>query len=235
MDRVYQILFTAVLALTVGFFAGLYCARWSDHVAIDWPTTIKSAKDVSTTLGLVLAGIWTAFLIQRRRSLEPRASIAHRWQLWHQGDDRMLRVFVEVSNPSEVGIQPGDGQTRIQQPPSGSFNSHSFAPDIWVDVERIRHCMGYEEVHIEPKESETFTHDVRLPRGVRYLQIATEMACARTKDMKVDRAYGRPTAQLNLPKDADRWTITTLIDLDEPNPKSSQTKILKQDVPDSAI
>jgi hypothetical protein len=235
MDRVYQILFTAALALTVGFFAGLYGARWSDHVAIDWPATIKSAKDVITTLGILFAGVWTAFLIQRRRSLEPRASIAHRWQLWQQGADRMLRVFVEVSNPSEVGIQPGDGQTRIQQPPIGSFSSHEFAPDVWVDVERIRHCMGYEDVHIEPKEFETFTHDVRLPPGVRYLQIATEMACDRTSDMKVDRADGRPTAPLDLPKNADRWTLTTLIDLDEPKPKSARTKTLEQDVPDPAI
>jgi hypothetical protein len=234
MDRVYQILLTAVLALTIGIFAGLYGARVSEHIPIDWVGTISSAKDITTILGLVLAGVWTAFLIQRRRSLEPRASITHRWQIWYQGADRMLRMFVEVSNPSEVVIRPGDGETRIQQPPTGSFSSHEFAPDTWVDIEKIRHCLGYEDVYIEPKESETFAHDVRLPIGVRYLQIATEMACVRTKDMKVDRALGRPTAALDLPKDADRWTLTTLIDLNEPNSKTALDNCTLREIPNRA-
>jgi hypothetical protein len=175
----------------------------------------KVISDSMTAIGILAAGLWAIYLIQRRRSLEPRAALAHRAELWTQGTDEVLRLSVQVTNPSEVAIQPGDGNTQVQRPPNGKLDPHAFAPDAWMNIEKIRHCLGYEDVHIEPKESETFTHDIKLPPGVRYLQIATEMACVRTKHMKVDRALGRPTADLVLPRDADRWTLTTLIDVNE--------------------
>jgi hypothetical protein len=184
-----------------------------------------AAKDIATILGIGLAGLWTVFLLERRRSLEPRAMITHRAHVWEQYPREILRLSVEVSNPSEVAIRPGDGTTRVQRPPS-QLNPHTFAPDAWIDVEKIRHCLGYEDVHIEPKESETFTHDVELPVGVRYLQIATEMACERTKDMK-NRADGRPTAPLELSTDTDRWTVTTLIDLAELRAKTGATSPIR--------
>jgi hypothetical protein len=215
MDRIYQIAIAALLSFGLGVFSGVLGTRIAEHVAIDWATSAKVVSDSMTAIGILAAGCWALYLIQRRRSLEPRASLAHRAALWNQGTDEILRLSVEVSNPSEVVIRPGDGNTQVQQPPTGKLDPHAFAPDAWMNVQTIRHCLGYEDVHIEPKESETFTHDIKLPPGVRYLQIATEMACVRTKEMKVDRASGRPTANLVLPKDADRWTLTTLIDVNE--------------------
>jgi hypothetical protein len=215
MDRAYQIGITVLLCFGLGVFTGVIGTRVTEHVAIDWAVSTKVASDTMTAIGIFAAGLWATYLIQRRRSFEPRASLAHRAQLWNQGSDEILRLYVEVSNPSEVVIRPGDGNTRIQQPSVGIINAHQFAPDAWMDIEKIRHCLGYEDVHIEPKESETFTHDIKLPADIRYLQIATEMACTRTIEMKVDRALGRPTVSLDLPKDADRWTLTTLIDVNE--------------------
>jgi hypothetical protein len=225
MDRWYQIAIATLLAFGLGLFTGVLGTRLIEHVAIDWAVSAKVASDTMTAIGIVGAGLWAIYLIQRRRSLEPRASLAHRAQLWNQGPDEVLRLCVKVSNPSGVVIRPGDGTTRVQLPPIGTLNAHAFAPDVWVDIEKIRHCLGYEDVYIEPKESEIFTHDIKLPIGVRHLQIATELACARTSEMKVDRALGRPTEALDLPKDADRWTLTTLIDLNELRAKHAKPAV----------
>jgi hypothetical protein len=222
MDRLYQIAIAALLAFGFGLLTGVLGVRLTEHVAIDWAASAKVASDTMTALGIVGAGLWAVYLIQRRRSLQPRASLAHRAQLWNQGPDEILRLSVKVSNPSGVVIRPGDGTTLVQQPPIGTLDAHAFAPDVWVNIEKIRHCLGYEDVFIEPKESETFTHDIKLPNGIRHLQVATELACERTREMKVDRALGRPTQDLDLPKNADRWTLTTLIDLNELRAKQAK-------------
>ena len=59
----------------------------------------------------------------------------------------------------------------------------------------------------------------RVTRSVtrRFLATASgfESARDRTTDMKSDRLRGRPEDELTLSKDADRWTLTTLFDLNE--------------------
>ena len=214
MDRAYLIAVVVTLVFAIGLLAGIFGTRAAQHVADDWPATIKSASDFMTAIGILFAGLWTGYLIHRRRSLEPRAALVHHFQLWHQGQDRFLRLSIEIRNPSEVTIRPGDGSTQVQRPPAGEFDPKQYSEQFWQDIVRLRHSLGFESVHIEPKESETFTHDINLPDGVRYIQLTTEMACVRTRVMERPLALGRPKEDLVINDETDRWTLTTLIDLE---------------------
>jgi hypothetical protein len=58
MDRIYQILITAVLALGVGVFAGILGTRMAENVSIDWPASIKSVSELRGLLSLPHGYSW---------------------------------------------------------------------------------------------------------------------------------------------------------------------------------
>ncbi len=181
------------------------------------------ASECMTAIGIVGAGLWAAYLIQRRRSLEPRAELVHRCQLWNAGNAVFLRIFIDVRNPSEVVLRPGDGATHVQQPPD-TIDVEVGSADNWKDIEKIHHLLSSEGVYIEPKEFETLSHDVKLPDGIRYVQIETIVACKRTKEM--ENFEGDAATAPDLDDEAERWTLATLIDLEQLQPKSLQIRPL---------
>jgi hypothetical protein len=212
MGRAYQIAIAGVLCFGVGLLTGVIATRLTEHTAIDWPLSAKAVSDLMTAVGIVVAALWAIYLIQRRRSLEARAELGHRWHLWQSNGDAFLRLYIDIRNPSEVVLLPGDGATRIQQPPAGEFDCAKDAPENWKDIANIHHWLSSEGVHIEPKESETLCHDIKLPPSMRFVQLETIVACKRTMKMK-NFDEDTPEAELGLGDDDERWTLTTLVDL----------------------
>lgn len=190
-----------------------------------WPEVLKGVSDAMTSLGILGAGAWALYLIRQRRSLESRVEILHHTSVWDQGANTpVLRLAVEIRNPSEVAIKPGDGRTVIQVPPGSPFDPKVYAVKQWVGLTKIRHCLSYEDVRIEPKESETYTHDIPLPHGSRYLQIHSELACKRTAAVGSSAKGERPKEDLEIPERDERWTLITFLDLQKLQaPKISST------------
>jgi hypothetical protein len=214
MDRNHRAALIGAFALIVGVLVGVFGTRLSEYEGINWPTDIKAVSDGATVIAVAIAGIWTWYLARRRRSLVPRATIVHRTQLWQRGAESYLRLYVELQNPGEVAISPGDGNTQIQLPPDGVVDQKLYVDRNCKDHLRLRHCCGFEDVTIEPKESEIFPHDVPVPEGCRFVQIRTELACMRRLETK--RTSGtskRPQEDYDITDEKERWTLTTLLDL----------------------
>jgi hypothetical protein len=89
----------------------------------------------------------------------------------------------------------------------------------WIDVAKIPHLSSSGGVFVEPKEFETLYHDVKLPPEIRYIQLETIVACKRTKKMKEFEGDAAQAPELN--DEDERWTLATLIDLEQLRPKSS--------------
>jgi hypothetical protein len=224
MGRGYQIAIAGLIFFGLGLLTGVLGTRLTEHTPIDWPASAKAVGDSMTAIGIVVAGIWAIYLIQRRRSLEARAELTHRWQVWQRGNENLLRFCIDIRNPSEVALQPGDGATRIQQPPAGDkFDCAKGATDNWTDIAKIHHWLSSEGVYIEPKEFETLCHDVKLPPGLRYVQLETIVACKRTDKMR-DFDDDTPETERELGDDDERWTLITLVDLEAPTkPQGAST------------
>jgi len=116
-------------------------------------------------------------------------------------------------------LLPGDGMTYIQLPPQDVINPLEYTSEQWNDFAKLRHACMFETIHIDPKESEVFAHDVPLPPDARYVQLYTQIACARTDPMPyyADDAE-RPTDDFRVPDTDACWYITTLIDLNALRP-----------------
>ena len=157
--------------LTVGI------VRLDQHATVDWDVTLKFVGAIATAIGVILVGIWGIYTTIHRRSLVARAELAHKCQVWSDSQGEVLRLFVELGNPSESLMQPGDGMTIVQIPPSADIDTTEYAYDAWVTIAALRHAVEYEELRIEPKETEVFVHDVRVPTGTRFIQIHSWMLC----------------------------------------------------------
>lgn len=216
--------FLAAAALAVPFL------RWIERTPIDWHSTAEAASTVghyATALGVVIGGVWVYFVTTRRRSLEPRAELTHRHQIWADARGRILRLIVEIRNPSETMLSPGDGMTYVQTPPAEPINPAEYADDSWFTIAKIRHAVSYEKLRIDPKEAEVFVHDVRLPADARFIQLHTWVACERegwsplasvSSPVKSECAAetaidDRPAKEIELGLQDDSWVVTTLIDL----------------------
>ncbi len=207
---------TVLATATVSVAVTLGLTRWADRTVIDWHLTSETAAHFATVIAVVIGGCWAWFTTVHRRSLEPRAQLAHRHQLWADAGGSVLRVFIDLHNSSEAMLAPGDGMTYVQTPPDTPIDANEYASDQWMDIAAIRHAATFEEIRIDPKETETFVHDIRLPPGARYVQIYTWLKCeAYMKPLSDSVGDDRPTGEIELPFKDDSWNTITLIDLQE--------------------
>jgi hypothetical protein len=213
----------AAASLLLGAVTAWWLTKSVDHARIDWHVTAEVAAHIATAVGVVIAGCWAWYLTRRRRSLEPRVELIHRYQTWQDSDGSVLRLSVELRNPSEALLSPGDGMTYVQVPPINALNSAEYVYDVWTDIAKIRHASTYESIRVEPKESEIFSHDVRLPPNIRFVQLYTVLAC-KPGEQKYAADDQRPIDEIEIPEDDETWHTITLIDLKEPtSPALSST------------
>jgi hypothetical protein len=202
-------------AAAVSALATMVSVRWLDGTLIDWHTTAECAGHFATFVGVIVAGGWAGYLAWRRGTLVGRAEIMHKHQMWSDSSGQILRVFIELHNPSESVMRPGDGMTLVQTPPITPFLSSDYSYERWESIAKIRHPSTYEEIHIDPKEREVFVHDIRVPAGVRFVQIHSWLRCEITDKplCDTDKPGLRPLGAIEVPREADTWSKTTLIDL----------------------
>jgi hypothetical protein len=187
--------------------------RWTDGVPLDWHLTSETLAHFATAIGVTIAGVWAFYTTYHRRSLAPRAELNHQYQLWSQQNNDVLRIFIELRNPSEAMMVPGDGMTYVQIPPTNSCLPSDYATDAWISIAKLRHPIVYEEMHIDPKEVEVFIHDIPLPIGTRYVQVHSWIYCE-SIDQGDSGGGKRPVTEIERPNEHDTWAKTTLIDLD---------------------
>jgi len=208
--RAYSYLIWGAICLFIGAALGVIGVRWADRAPIDWPVTATAVKDLLTALGILGAGLWAAFLAERRRSLSNRAQLLHKYELWKRGEDEILRVYVQLRNIGDVQITPGRAGTYVQTPPEGPILADGDAEDNWIDVIQVRHAMQEEEVYLEPGENEDYSFDFQIPSGCKLLQLHTYVECERRPNNTKDQ----PSAgKRKHETDYNHWDLTTLIDL----------------------
>jgi len=204
----------AIVVAVMSIGGTLFLTGIADRIGIDWPTTATVFAHLATAGAVLIAGWWTWFTTIHRRSLTARVQFVHRYQVWSDAHGDVLRVFVELRNPSEAMLVPGDGMTYVQTPPIVPIDSSDYSYDLWNDVVAIRHAVTYESIRIEPKETEIFSHDVRLPAGARFVQLYTWLWCEPSSSPLPDSdGTTRPTAEIELPTLDDTWNTLTLVDL----------------------
>jgi hypothetical protein len=212
------------VALAAALFAALLTAvllRWLDSMPSDWHLTSESTGHIATLFGVVVAGLWALYTTTHRRSLVARAKLKHRYQVWKDSNCTVLRVFIELTNSSEAMLFPGDGMTYVQSPPISPINPYEYAYETWTDIAAIRHASTYENLRIEPKETELYVHDVCIPSNVRYVQIYTWITCEAPAELMEDsRGDERPKSKIQIPQDDETWYILTLVDLEKFGDKS---------------
>ena len=180
------------VACLVSAALAVLATRWIDRIPIDWHLTSEAVAHFAEALGVVIGGIWAYFVTKIRRSLEPRAELKHGYQTWEDATGRVLRIVVMIRNPSEALLRPGDGMTRVQKAPTDDIDANQYAYDKWTDIAKIRHAIEHEELRIEPKETEIFVHDVRVDKGVRFIQLYTWISCRRLN--RKETSVGTPVA-----------------------------------------
>jgi hypothetical protein len=210
--RAYPYLICGAVCLFIGVGVGVLGVRWADRAAVDWPATATAVKDALTALGILVAGVWTAFLADRRRSLSNRAQLVHRYDRWKHGDDEILRVYVELQNIGDVKVTPGRAYTYVQVPPQGTIASVGNAEDNWVDVIQVPHAMQEEGVYLEPGENEDYNFDFPIPTGCKILQLHTCVECERSPHETQNEPLS--DGKWKHDTDYDHWDLTTLIDLE---------------------
>jgi|SRR5580658_9207105 hypothetical protein len=208
--RAYPYAVTGAICICVGVVLGGIAVRVADGSAVDWPVTATAIKDVATTIGILGAGAWAAFLADRRRSLSTRAQLIHRYLRWTRAEEQVLRVYVELRNIGETKITPGQAWTYVQIPPQGPLTTKP-AEDCWPDAVRVVHPMQEEEVYLEPGETEDYSFDFSIPAGARFLQLHTYIEC----DVRPpDAVQGSSTDERFVETNYNHWDLTTLIDLE---------------------
>jgi hypothetical protein len=210
--RTYQEAIATVLAASLASASTVFVMRQTSRISIDWHLTAETVAHFATALAVLIAGVWALYTTLHRRSLAPRAELSHQYQLWNHQDGEALRIFIELRNPSEAMLIPGDGMTHVQIPPTTALGA-DYANEAWSSIAKIRHPMMYEGMRIDPKEVEVFVHDVSIPAGIRYLQLHTWVLCDRIDQGDSD-GDERPTAAIELPDEDETWSRTTLIDLE---------------------
>ena len=199
----------------VGAAVAVCLIRWTDRTKIDWHITAEIVGHFATAFGVAIAGIWALYVANRHRSLEARAEVIHRHQIWQDPTGRVLRVVVVLRNPGQARLKPGDGITYVQTLPRRPIDSKNVTYLTWIGLEKIHHPATYEEVWIDPKESERYVYDVSLPPGIRYIQLYTLFNCKRANQGSITSGAKPPQDEFKPDEKDDHWSLTTLIDLEE--------------------
>jgi hypothetical protein len=210
----YSYVVCAAISLLIGAGLGVLGVRWADRAPIDWPITATAIRDIATALGILGAGVWAAFLAERRRSLSTRAKLTHRHEVWKRDANKILRVYVTLRNIGDVQINPGRAGTYVQTPPIDAISSEGNAEDKWVDVKHVPHEMQEEGAYLEPGETEDYNFDFPIPPGCTLLQLHTYVECER----RTDPLPGDPIPSEGMGKhdtDYNHWDLTTLVDLEK--------------------
>jgi hypothetical protein len=201
--------FAAALALGI--------VRWTDGTAVDWPLTFESVAYLSAGAAVFIAACWVWLAANRRQATAPQSTLVHRHQVWADSTGTLLRVQIEIHNPTESVIMPGDGMTFVQLPPLDAIDPCEYSYARWRDIAAIRHASAFERIRIAPKETHSFVHDVRLPDGARFVQIHSWLMRQATRKLPPDlEGEGRPVGAIDSPGAARVWSATTLVDLGVP-------------------
>ena len=176
---------------------GMWLARWTDHASIEWSNTFTAVKDILTAFGIVLGGAWTVYVLQRRRAHSPRAEIEHVCLLWVHREARVLRLGVRLRNCGEVVVDPGASYTEVQIPPESLPGPDAIAERSWRMIATINHPWADNGAIVEPRESDTYWHDVVLADSTRFVQVVSVIECEENGPARL------------------HWDQTTLVDLNQ--------------------
>jgi hypothetical protein len=158
----------------------------------------------------------------RRQATAPQTALVHRHQVWADSTGTLLRVSIEIHNPTEGVLVPGDGMTFVQLPPLDAIDPCEYSYTRWRDIAAIRHASAFERIRIAPRETHGFVHDVRLPEGARFVQIHSWLMRHATRKLPPDPdGDGRPVGAIDSPGAPRVWSATTLVDLGVQRSRSS--------------
>jgi hypothetical protein len=203
-------------ALTLGI------VRWTDGMAVDWQLTFESVAYLSALGAVLIAAWWVWLTANRRQATAPQTALVHRHQVWADSTGTLLRVSIEIHNPTEGVLVPGDGMTFVQLPPLDAIDPCEYSYTRWRDIAAIRHASAFERIRIAPRETHGFVHDVRLPEGARFVQIHSWLMRHATRKLPPDPdGDGRPVGAIDSPGAPRVWSATTLVDLGVQRSRSS--------------
>jgi hypothetical protein len=191
--------------------------RWTDGTPVDWQLTFESVAYLSAAAAVFIAAWWVWLTANRRQATAPQSTLVHRHQVWGDSTGTLLRVSIEIHNPTDSVIMPGDGMTFVQLPPLDAIDPCEYSYSRWRDIAAIRHASAFEQIRVAPKETYSFVHDVRLPEGARFVQIYSWLMRQATRKLPPDlEGDGRPVGAIESPGAALVWSTTTLVDLGVP-------------------
>ncbi len=155
----------------------------------DWQTVVAIVADLTTTVAVAVAGIWTYLLFVKNRERYPRAAIEQiASPLLLDDQSSLVRVQIRVSNIGKVLLPIEDLECRLQQvlpvvdavkariQANGSLVIGAANDVDWpmLSEARWRYRKGHSE--IEPGEAEVFCCDFVVSQPVRCVRIYSHLA-----------------------------------------------------------
>jgi hypothetical protein len=141
-----------------------------------WSGIIQS---ITTSLGILTAGVWSYLIFVRRRERYPRAKMSHSVLRIALADDRdLVRLAVKIENTGQVLLRLETVNARIQQVvPVPAHLSEAIVRDAdpistaetelpWPVLQERSWSLGPEGARLEPGETEVLDCDFVIPASI---------------------------------------------------------------------
>lgn len=171
-------------AITAGVVARFL---WLERVdqSVDWPATFTAISDITQTIAVVVAGVWTYRLFVKQRSDRIRAELGLSASVVEaSGENVLVRAVLEIKNVGSVELCPHKAYVRVQGivrsrsvvPQSSTGNGVSHTPhtsvEEWPDI--LTSELQFENddrLTLEPGEAERYPMDFMIPGDYTTVQV----------------------------------------------------------------